>query len=96
MNSALTHREFDHESVNNAAKNSDEVKHVPAVFEVTLHDNYWHHDYDDNDFDDWCGEHDNGDENHDDIGDGDVDGDDEDDCDGDGDDNGHATEEQGR
>ena len=59
-----------------------------------------HHDYDDNDFDDWCGEHYNGDENHDDSGDVDVDGDGDDDgdCDGDGDgdDNGHATKEQER
>ena len=34
-----THRELDHESVDDAAEDSDKVKHVPPVFEVTLNDN---------------------------------------------------------
>ena len=32
----LTYRKFDHESVNNATKNSYEVKSVPGIFEVAL------------------------------------------------------------
>ena len=31
-----THRKFHHQSVDNAAKNSDEVKSVPRIFEIAL------------------------------------------------------------
>ena len=34
-----THREFNHESVDDTAEDGDKVKHVPAVFEVALCDN---------------------------------------------------------